>query len=122
MIGHRHWILFGLLLIAACSPPPAAAEIQTERREFFDGRYIVILQTLGKANTAFDSNSQSSGNTIEREWVQIRWNVNNQAENTLVIDKGELTVNGKSHGAVTPGSEIKVDPEGKVTVKPLEKT
>src|SRR5262249_545842 len=113
--------LLVLFALAGCSSTPPPPDIHTSRREFFDGRYTIVLHTVGAANVATDFDSMSSGDKVEREWIKITWNVGKGPESTLVLGNGKLSLNGTSHGEVSPGSEIVVDTEGKLTVKAREK-
>jgi hypothetical protein len=101
--------IFLAAIMAGCKPEPPAPATHTS--DLFGGRYFLEVETVGSSDFNSTINNQRSGNEPTVELAKFAWK-----GNTLTIDMGKLTFNGKSLGTLKEGDRVRVDRDGRLTV------
>jgi hypothetical protein len=95
--------------LAGCHRAPARAT-GPHTHDLFEGKYFIEIDADGTSVGRVHSRTEGAVRVVERaefEWV---------GGNTLVIDKGELTMNGRNYGTLSPGDRVRVGRDGQLTV------
>jgi hypothetical protein len=101
--------LFACLLAAGCqqAPPPTSYA----HYDLGGGRYYVEIKDTG-SGSSLKFHSHSEGDEVTEEHYEVRWG----ADRHLVIEDGELTVNGEKRGTLQPKDRVVINNAGELSV------
>ncbi|MFN0127154.1 MAG: hypothetical protein ACKV19_10780 [Verrucomicrobiales bacterium] len=102
-------------LIPACGRPPVRQAV-TSRHVVDGGRYVIELQSP-PGGSELKMYSHSQGKTVTAEHYELTWGTNQ----SLKIDNGQLTVNGRPSGTLERGDKIYIRSDGAVLVNGVER-
>jgi hypothetical protein len=95
-------------LLTGCNrEPPVPA---THSYDLFGGRFFVDIETVGSFSI---SNNVKNGEQGGEKWelAEYKW-----GENTLRLDMGKLTFNGKDYGTLKQGDRVRVDKDNRLYI------
>ena len=97
------------LLAAGCQqapPPPSYAHY-----DLGGGRYYLEIEDTGNGSS-LKFHSHSEGDEVTEEHYDVRWG----AGRHLVIEDGELTVDGEKRGTLQPQDRIVINQAGELSI------
>jgi hypothetical protein len=108
---YRHLIATGILvvLMAGCSQNALTPVPHTAN--FFHDRYHLEIETTDAFSLTTRQDHRKSGDQIVADVAEYRW-----GSNTLTIDRGVLTLNGRERASLVPGDRVLVKLNGEVYV------
>lgn len=101
--------LLAVLVSLGCQPQPVAPSYA--KYDVGGGRYYVEIEDTGNGSS-LKFHSHSEGDMVTQEHYEVTWG----AGRRLVIENGELTVDGEPRGALQPQDRIVINQAGELLV------